>query len=419
MKPPPPRQNVRAVTQSPNSTRIVAGLKGRVKEEVEDNDDFLTHHLQNEASLTDYASAHKIRARQIVEHYIFSDLNHAKNSGAVATSKLTEFAIKAWFQRTFLEVLERGEKSFLEENVKYSDVRKQVAEEYIFEIYQMGEFINAGFGRFSTTEKHVEIPLSLVLLNSDSALFALLGKLQEKYPLVSDVPNVALPTVANESKTINVLSLIDSKSYKDPEHLNRQSLMDDLKSIIDEANDLFPEFEKDMLDMLGPGTLTDCKVKRTLENHKICYSAEAVRRCFVKWSEKMIDSIPEVYTVREFLDFVKAKKKMANEFIFKGTVSPTTHQSVIESLSDLLEALKYKKGTKEKREEFGLFIYDFLRCKTTRNTGEEVVALLNKMKKTKTTKSGKRFEVVRVKNRFKWATRDLLINFRYGEHLVG
>ena len=40
--------------------------------------------------------------------------------------------------------------------------------------------------------------------------------------------------------------------------------------------------------------------------------------------------------------------------------------------------------------------------------------MLSKMKGTKVTKSGKLFEVVRVKNRFKWATRDLLINFRYG-----
>ena len=50
-------------------------------------------------------------------------------------------------------------------------------------------------------------------------------------------------------------------------------------------------------------------------------------------------------------------------------MSPTTHQQVIDSLSELLEALKYKSESREKREEFGLFIYDFLRCKTTRNTG--------------------------------------------------
>lgn len=42
----------------------------------------------------------------------------------------------------------------------------------------MGEFINAGFGKFSTENWHLEVPLSLVLLNSDSALYALLGRLQ-------------------------------------------------------------------------------------------------------------------------------------------------------------------------------------------------------------------------------------------------
>ncbi len=41
------------------------------------------------------------------------------------------------------------------------------------------------------------------------------------------------------------------------------------------------------------------------------------------------------------------------------------------------------------------------------------------MKRTKVTKNGKRFEVVRVKNRFKTNNRDLLINFRYGDVLVG
>ena len=41
---------------------------------------------------------------------------------------------------------------------------------------------------------------------------------------------------------------------------------------------------------------------------------------------------------------------MANEFIFKGTVSPTTHQQVMDSLAGLLEALKYKQGTKTPRQ---------------------------------------------------------------------
>lgn len=54
---------------------------------------------------------------------MFSDISHAKDTGSLSTSKLTELAMKAWFQRTFLEVLERGEQGFLVEKKKYNDIR--------------------------------------------------------------------------------------------------------------------------------------------------------------------------------------------------------------------------------------------------------------------------------------------------------
>jgi hypothetical protein len=41
------------------------------------------------------------------------------------------------------------------------------------------------------------------------------------------------------------------------------------------------------------------------------------------------------------------------------------------------------------------------------------------MAETKVTPSGKRFEVVRIKNRFKTPNRDLMVNFRYGDVIVG
>lgn len=41
------------------------------------------------------------------------------------------------------------------------------------------------------------------------------------------------------------------------------------------------------------------------------------------------------------------------------------------------------------------------------------------MLNTKTTKSGQKFEVLRVKNRFKTNNRDLLVNFKYGDLIVG
>ena len=92
---------------------------------------------------------------------------------------------------------------------------------------------------------------------------------------------------------------------------------------------------------------------------------------------------------------------MADMFIFKSTVTPTTHEQVINELSKMIGAIKCEVGSKEPREGFGLFLYDLLRSKTKRATGEEVVVLLDKLKLTNKTKTGKLFEVIRVKNRFK------------------
>lgn len=50
------------------------------------------------------------------------------------------------------------------------------------------------------------------------------------------------------------------------------------------------------------------------------------------------------------MDFVRSKKEMADEFIFKSTVTPTTHQQVIDKLSDLIESIKYEAGTKKPRK---------------------------------------------------------------------
>lgn len=132
----------------------------------------------------------------------------------------------------------------------------------------------------------------------------------------------------------------------------------------------------------------------------------------------MIERIPDIYLLEEFLEFIISKKKMADHFIFKSIFSQTTHNQVIQCLTLLLQSIKYNIASTEPRKQFGLFLYDLLRCKTTRKSGNDIVVLLDKLKSTKCTLSGKRFEVVRIKNRFKSATRDILINFRYGEHLV-
>ena len=99
-------------------------------------------------------------------------------------------------------------------------------------------------------------------------------------------------------------------------------------------------------------------------------------------------------------------------------MTKTTHKRVIEIIGELLEVSKY--GARgEVNKSFSFDIYDLLRCKVKKHSAEEVIGLLRKMEATTATASGQRFEVVKVKNRLQTNNRDLLVNFRYGDILVG
>lgn len=76
--------------------------------------------------------------------------------------------------RTFIDALDNAEKGYLDGRLSYNEMKEQLTEEYIFELYQLGTFIKAGLLKFSTKDKQMDIPLSVILLHSDSALFPLL-----------------------------------------------------------------------------------------------------------------------------------------------------------------------------------------------------------------------------------------------------
>lgn len=69
---------------------------------------------------------------------MFNDFSHNKIAGEYSTSKLTEFALKAWFQRIFLDCLEVAEELYFQKGENDKVYRSRFAEEYIFEIYKMG-----------------------------------------------------------------------------------------------------------------------------------------------------------------------------------------------------------------------------------------------------------------------------------------
>ena len=150
------------------------------------------------------------------------------------------------------------------------------------------------------------------------------------------------------------------------------------------------------------------------------FNACAVRRVFVKWAENMLEKTEELQDSKAFIKFIRAKAGIANNFFFKSRMTETTHKTVIDIMSYLLEVSKYDmQGQGNKNKAFIFNIYDLLRCKIKKPSANEVIELLRRMEATTQTQSGQRFEVLRVKNRLQTNNRDLLINFRYGDILVG
>lgn len=189
--------------------------------------------------------------------------------------------------------------------------------------------------------------------------------------------------------------------------------------LLRKAIELQDAFKEDMKEILGSDALACPKVTQVVKDGVPEFNACAVRRVFVKWAENLLEACPDLLTSKAFLQFVRAKAEISNNFFFKSTVQKSTHKIVIDTICYLIEVAKYNLADQTRRKEFVFNIYDLLRCKVKRNSPNEIVDLLRKMEGTKVTKNGHKFEVLRVKNRFKTNNRDLLINFRYGDVLVG
>ena len=91
-----------------------------------------------------------------------------------------------------------------------------------------------------------------------------------------------------------------------------------------------------MKDILGDDVLACTKVGRVVRNGKTSFNACAVRRVFVKWAENLLYKCPDLYHTRSFMRFIQSRGRIVNNFIFKSTVTATTHKIVIDTISLLL-----------------------------------------------------------------------------------
>lgn len=85
----------------------------------------------------------------------------------------------------------------------------------------------------------------------------------------------------------------------------------------------------------------------------------------------MIERIPEIRETEAYIDFVKHKSIIIDNFHVKsGGFTSSIQEIIIRVLLNLLETIKFTRSGKNfvKNEKYGFFIYDLLRCKIHRNT---------------------------------------------------
>lgn len=153
---------------------------------------------------------------------------------------------------------------------------------------------------------------------------------------MADKTSIKFPEVKEKKQDINLLDNFPSKCYSSPNLINVQTLYSDLKFLIDRSLEEFNDFQSDMKAIMGDDVLTDSKVKKVSKNGVEEYTASPVRRVFIKWVETIIERIPSIMVSESFVEFIRSKSIIADNFYFKSTVQPTSHGKVIDFLCKLL-----------------------------------------------------------------------------------
>lgn len=166
------------------------------------------------------------------------------NSGSMTTQLL----YKTWLQRIFFECIDEAEIEFFKEGRSYDDVRKKIADAYLFEVYQGCQFLNAALGVAQGGQAAAMIlPLSYIAFSSDACLFPALKELKSKFPQVADKSSVKFPDVKELKNDVNLLGNIpNGKSFSDPDYLNLNTTLFDLEFLFDKAIEDYPDFKTDM-----------------------------------------------------------------------------------------------------------------------------------------------------------------------------
>ena len=340
----------------------------------------------------------KIRRRQIFEHLKLQIywIDYAKLKGLeIKDASNADSLNSAWIQRSFLDIWNKAHDDIFvkEEDVKL--VRRKVAEQFMFELYEMKEYIDSGLSSytFMSPRRRAYFTESF----SDEALYYLFRTLKTRYPQTAIKGSIQVPEIKNTKTDVNLFDHFPAKCFSDPSNINCQIIYDDVLFMLNKAIEEQESFKNDMKDLIGEDVLTGLKVDQVTKYGETYFNACAIMRMFLKWAENLLENCSDLKKTEIFQKF---KWEITNRFFFKDDSIPGISEIVVDELSKLIELAKYDLRTGNRRKEFTFNIYDLLRCKVKRKTAQEVVAIFKKLEKTSQTKSGKRFQVIRTKNRF-------------------
>ena len=255
------------------------------------DEEFMQHHLASESYFPKFASTNKICRRQILEHLYIDAMNRKHMCDPRLSSFYQSITFRSWMQRIFLENVEQMDKDFLRGGKTYDQARERLCDKYLFEIYQLKEFLQSGGNKLHEKVNSpflYTISLSYVTMTSDASIYPILKSLKKKYPQVADNNANNFPQVNEIKKDSNLLLNFPSKYLSDLHFYNSSTQLHDLKFLFDTAFDQFNDFKSDMQDLLGEDVLADVKVKCTDREEGRVYNASSTRRVLIKWVEVLL-----------------------------------------------------------------------------------------------------------------------------------
>lgn len=117
-------------------------------------------------------------------------------------------------------------------------MRRKVAEQFMFELYELKEFVDAGMTNICFQIHSTRSSLFDIMQYADGALLNVFKKLKEKYPQtaqtdIKDLPNI--PTWPADGIKLDLLKHFNSASFSDPSRLNYQTTFQDISFLLHTA----------------------------------------------------------------------------------------------------------------------------------------------------------------------------------------